>query len=130
LTALVVLLTMLAVHRVTRLVVADEFPPVRAPREAIQDWFGEYDSRGNLVGGRRLGGFGRSVAYLVTCPWCMSVWVGGGIVWAVDHWHGLPVPFLVWAAASSFTGWAAAVEAAADQQHDLREHQLEEKGLR
>lgn len=51
----------LAVHRLTRLVTEDEV--TRPVRERVQDAAPE----------------GR-LAYLLTCPWCVSVWIGAG--WA------------------------------------------------
>jgi len=52
----------LAVHRLTRLAVEDEI--TRPLRERITD--AAPDGR---------------LAYLVTCPWCVSMWIGAG--WAV-----------------------------------------------
>lgn len=50
----------LAAWRLTHLVVKDEFPPVKAARDAVLDHFGP-DS---------------SISYLVGCPYCVGVWAG------------------------------------------------------
>jgi hypothetical protein len=108
-----------AVHRLTRLAVADEIPLVKVPR----DW---------IV--RRLdpppgvhppwGAAGRSIAYLMGCPWCMSVWVGGWVVWVTAVVHGLPVPWLVWATASSVTGLLGSWEAEHEQRWHLNDQAI------
>lgn len=56
---LALLVAALAVYRLTRLVVADE---LTAP---LRD---------------RVVGRGGRLAYLVTCPWCISVWIAAGWV--------------------------------------------------
>lgn len=116
---LLVILVILAIHRLTRLAVADEIPIVKVPRDAAVNWLDPLDGRP-----APWGGFGKSVAYLLGCPWCMSVWVGAVVVWGTVLVHGLPVPWLVWAAASSVTGWAASAESEHDQRWKLNEQQL------
>lgn len=116
---LLVLLVILAIHRLTRLAVADEIPLVKVPRDKAVDWLDPLNGRLPPWGG-----FGKSIAYLLGCPWCMSVWVGGFVVWGTAWLHGLPVPWLVWAAASSVTGWAAAAESEHDQRWKLNEQRL------
>lgn len=83
-TLLVVVLMVLATYRLTRLVVADEFPPVKALRERFEN------NHDNALG------------YLVGCPFCVSVYAAGLVAvatWlALTVWgDGLPVPVLVWA---------------------------------
>lgn len=80
---LLLVLLVLATYSVTRLVTADAFPPVLVAREWVQDRAGP-DS---------------ALAYLVTCPWCVGVYVSAGLVGAV-LWAGysLPLP-LLWVAA-------------------------------
>jgi hypothetical protein len=64
------LLTSLAVARVTRLIVEDEI--LAEPRMwALM----RLDENGKL-------------AYLLVCPWCMSVWVGAGASAAWWAWGG------------------------------------------
>jgi hypothetical protein len=118
---LLVLLVFMAVHRLTRLMVADEIPLVKVPRDKAVNWL-DPD-----VPGRRApwGGFGRSIAYLATCPWCTSAYTGGAVVGLTAWLVGLPVPWLVWAAASSFTGWAASAESEHEQRHELRQRQID-----
>jgi hypothetical protein len=82
---LVLVLMILAAYRLTRLVAVDEFPPIARPRDAYVDrhpdgWF----------------------AYLITCPFCWSVWAAAVVTFAV--WltlavagPGMPLPVLVWA---------------------------------
>src|SRR5688572_6745591 len=113
-TWLLVVLVVVAIHRLTRLAVADEIPLVKVPRDAIVGWLDPDPPKR-----APLRGFGRSVAYLMTCPWCMSMWVGGFVVWATAYLVGLPVPVLVWLAASSVTGWAASAESEHEQRHEL-----------
>jgi Protein of unknown function (DUF1360) len=59
----------LAVHRLTRLAVEDEL--TRPGREAVAKWA---EGTAERVAWPRL-------AYFVTCPWCVSVWLAAG--WAV-----------------------------------------------
>ena len=93
---LLVVLLFLAAFRVTRLLVADEFPPVAAPREWITRRFGP-DS---------------SVAYLVHCPWCTGAYVSAGLVAALDWWtdHDVLAPGLLIAATSAAAGFLAALD--------------------
>lgn len=103
-----ILIFVLAVHRGTRLAVRDEVPIMAIPRNWILDAFGKFDDAGNLVGARRWGPLGWSLAYVFTCDWCMSIWVGLFLVGAcaLTGVH-LPVPWLLILAASSVTGLIA-----------------------
>ena len=56
----------LATYRLTRLITEDEFPPVAHLRERVLERFGPL----------------HWASYLVTCPFCMSVWIGTGVVLA------------------------------------------------
>lgn len=113
---LLVLLT-LTTHRVTRLITADHLPIVAKPREFIQAWLAVYDAEGNLVGPRRWGVAGESIAYLLSCPWCMSVWVAVGLVFgALGSWS-IPLPWLWVAAACSVTGFLSGV---VESEHEVR----------
>lgn len=88
--ALLVFLVVFAVYRITRLLTADSFPPLQSAREAIQHRYGPESWQ----------------AYLSECPWCVSVWIGGAVVLAVDLLvsGGLVAPLLVWPVASGMTG--------------------------
>lgn len=67
------------------------------------------------------GDSGSAIAYLLECPWCMSAWIGGGVVLVADLCTSVPVPFLVWIAASSVTGLIGNYEARHDQAYELAE---------
>lgn len=56
--------TALATLRVTRLVTRDDAPPIQAARDAIIRRFGK----------------GSSVAELVSCPFCSSVWIAFAVL--------------------------------------------------
>lgn len=90
-------LTCLATYRVTRLIVTDTLPVIATPRWAVVRYLATLDRDGNITGARRWGTLGWSVAYLVTCPWCMSGWVAAGLVGTeclvLPH---VPYPWLLW----------------------------------
>lgn len=84
----------LAAARITRLIVADSFPPIENARQRVRRRWGE-------VGWQW---------YLATCPWCMGVWVSGAVTAVVTAWYGLPFPLLVWGAAAWAAGFLTAIE--------------------
>lgn len=93
--ALAVLVLALAVHRVTRLLVADKITePLR-----------------QRLGVTRDGTYRPWLGYLVTCPWCVGMWVAAAGVPAAAL---LPWPWIAWpalaAACSTVTGLLAARE--------------------
>lgn len=92
--ALTVALTVLAVARVTRLLTADRI--LDRPRIAIMEQFGP-DSM---------------TAYWVTCPWCMSIYVGaaGAGAWAAWGTTTAYQAVTLALAASHVTGWLATRE--------------------
>lgn len=104
---LVVALVMLATHRLTHLVVADRI--TRYPREWLQlraerRWFERHPGASD-------GDEWRSwLGYMLSCPWCVSPWVGGAVTLGSMWTVGLPAPLLVWLAASSVTGLLASKE--------------------
>lgn len=71
----VFVLAWLATWRLTHLAVEDAFPLVARPRDAIVAG----DPNGWL-------------AYLVTCTWCSSVWIGAAVTAGVDLLTRYPVP--------------------------------------
>lgn len=87
---LIALLVVLATYRITRLLVADAFPPIAHLRAWPSRRFGD-DS---------------SWAYLAECPWCASMYVAPLVVLAVDLFATTPVvlPVLLALAASAITG--------------------------
>lgn len=51
------------------------------------------------------------LAYYLTCPWCVSVWVGAFVV-VTELICGIDVPYplLLWAASSAVTGFLSSKE--------------------
>jgi hypothetical protein len=115
-----------ATWRATRLLVKDEWPPAKALREWVVDTFGRFTPSGDadgswkLVGGKRLGAVGYSLAYIWTCPWCMSPWVAAALWW-IAVWLGfsVPLPWLLIAVASQMTGLMMTLEERIDQRYEL-----------
>ena len=124
-TVLLVLGLTVATWRVTRLLVADEFPPTRALREIVLRTWGQIDRAGHITGGRRWGGLGHAIAYLWTCPWCMSPWVAAALIALTERWANVPLPWLVGALGASFTGAMTMIEGACEQRFELRRLQIE-----
>lgn len=120
---LTVLLIFLATHRLTRLAVADEVPLVKIPRDAAVKFLDPTPQQRatDPTAKGHWGNTGRALAYLLECPWCMSAYTGGVVVFVTDLFAAVPVPFLVWIAASSVTGLVANVEARHDQAYELAE---------
>lgn len=89
----VLLLVLLAVTtaRVTRLLVADAFPPIARARSWVA-------ARGDWQ------------EYLVHCPWCVGVWAAAALTLVVDVHYGLPAPLLVWGACAHIAGLANILE--------------------
>lgn len=97
---LVVALVCLATHRLTLGVVEDRL--TRRPRTAIQNHYERaYEQRTGRVDPDE---WQSAVAYLLSCPWCMSIWVGGAVTAATVYLTSVPLPVLVWLASSSVTG--------------------------
>lgn len=80
--------------RATRLLVKDDLPIVKRPRDAIVARAGRGLETGHL----------RWYGELITCPWCVSVWIAAAFTLVTDLLVGLPVPVLMF-------GLAAAVAA-------------------
>jgi hypothetical protein len=114
---LLLLLYTLTVHRTSRLLVTDSLPIIARPRDTIQHYFGAYDGYGNLYAGRQLGVVGWSIAYLLGCPWCMSVWVGTALIFGPLGDVSIPLPWLWIAAASTVTGVLGGI---IESEHELR----------
>jgi hypothetical protein len=120
---LIVLLVFLATHRLTRLAIADEVPIVKVPRDAAIRFLDPTPDQVATQPGIKghWGGTGKALAYLLECPWCMSAYTGAAVVIGVDLAASLPLPWLVWIAASTVTGLIANFEARQDQAHELAE---------
>lgn len=114
-----VALICLATHRATRFITRDAFPLVAIPREWIDRRWGieETDVR-KLKEAKRNEPtlplkwpniFQRSFAYLVTCDWCVSVWVSAIHTTFAMIFIGFTWPWwvLIWLTASTVTGLIA-----------------------
>ena len=112
-----------ATWRVTRLLVSEDWPPVRVLRDWVISTFGVVNAEGELVGGRRWGIVGWYVAYVWTCPWCMSPYVAALIWWAADWRLSVPYPWLILACGSGLAGVMAWVESEHDQRWKARDHE-------
>lgn len=118
---LLLIVMSLATYRLTRLVVADTFPPVLWLRDRLVGGWrpltekeGEQlRSKGALaakpwptqaVDGVECRWLARSrwspfwLAELLSCPWCASGWIAAGVTVGVWASVGLAVPLLVWPA--------------------------------
>lgn len=126
--ALLVILLVLAVYRTTRVITRDKLPLIDLPREAFVQRWGAFadtprerdDQRRNRVvrtwryffagewasidGTHRTNLVMKSLAYLWECDWCMSIWVGAGMVYGLTFFVNTPYPWLLWLASSAMTG--------------------------
>jgi Protein of unknown function (DUF1360) len=93
-----VVLVGLAGYRATRLVVADSFPPLARPREALER--------------RTLGTRLEWAGDLVTCHFCASGWVTLALVAGLDWLTSTPVPLpvLVWGGSWAVAALVAELE--------------------
>lgn len=112
------LAAVIAVYRLTRLGVKDDFPPILwlrdrlaggwrplTPKEQGEKWQDEQD-----IGGVRSRYVHRAtwspywLAELVSCPWCLSGWISGAVTALLDLNQSLPDPVLfgfgVWGGAA------------------------------
>jgi hypothetical protein len=102
----------LATARVTRLVTADRL--TEAPRERVTSWLWQRAVRRDAIRARVLGMRPATTeeplaAYLATCPWCASIWIGAvaaPLIWAWGEHPWLWVPALA-LALSEVTGLLA-----------------------
>ena len=116
--------------RLTRLAVSEAWPPVRIIREWIIDRFALVSADGDIIGGKRWGWLGHAIAYVWTCPWCMSPYIGA-LVWAAADWRlSVPFPWLILAAGSGLSGVMAWVESEHEQRWKLRDAEIERNGRR
>jgi hypothetical protein len=114
--------------RLTRLLVVDEFPPVRALRHWFVRTFATVDRDGNVIADRekwgKLAGVAYSIAYVWTCPWCMSVWAAGA-VWAIADYRGsVPWPWAMIALTSLLAGWDANLQGEHDKRWETMDRRL------
>ena len=115
---LLVLLIVLATHRVTRLITRDAFPLVATPRAAFTRRWARFadaktrDEKRMTESGKKTNGFMASLAYLWECDWCASVYVAAVLTYLTWRWTALGdqhwiIAVLLWLAASSLTGLIA-----------------------
>jgi hypothetical protein len=96
------ILMTLTAYRVTRLLVQDNFPPIRWARE-------------RLTGDEETGQIPASwvpfwLEYLAGCYWCMSVWVTGLMTLAVALTVEVPYPLLIWGGMAALVPWISHLE--------------------
>lgn len=89
---LVVVALCASTWRATRLLVKDDLPIVKRPRDAIAARAGRGLEDGHL----------RWYGELVTCAWCVSVYVAAAFTIVTDLVVGIPVPVLVFGLAAAF----------------------------
>lgn len=121
-TWLLYLLVCLATYRCTRLLIKDQlFAPLVARLQTRSE--GRFEARFERRHGQPPPASDRwrsSFAYLLSCPWCVSAYTGALLITLTDcglpfdfadcHGTSVPLPWLLWAAASAFTGWAFSAE--------------------
>lgn len=111
--------------RLQRLLVKDEFPPVRWFRERVIRTMADTAADGSLTAGRRFGQPGLAVAYVFTCYWCMSFYTGL-VVWGLTDWRlSVPYPWLIVAMGSALSGVMGWVEEEHDQRWALRQQDVD-----
>lgn len=93
---LLILMT-LTTYRLARFLVDDEFPPMKWIREKLT---GPYATPPDSEA-RRATRVPYWLAYLFTCPWCMTVWTSGLVTLLVAVTVGIPAPLLVWLAVAA-----------------------------
>lgn len=102
---LTVALVALATYRLTVLTVHDRI--TKRPREWAQLWFeARAEHRSGTVTSDE---WQSSIAYLLGCPWCASIWVGGLVTGITALTVGVALPVLTWLAASAVTGFLCEV---------------------
>ena len=87
----------LASYRIARFIVDDQFPPMKWLREKITGPYATPLDSSERASTR----VPYWLAYLFTCPWCMTVWTAGLVTLLVTVTVGVPAPLLVWLAAAA-----------------------------
>lgn len=83
------ILLALATHFLTYIITDSSFPPIERVRDAIIENHPD-----------------APIAYLVTCPWCVSVYTAAAVVGAADLFSlSLPAPVAWWFACAILGGW-------------------------
>lgn len=109
-------LLILATYRITKLIVDDRIArPLRDPLQnaAERRWQRKHPDHPPEKGcGEDGDEWCSSIAYLLSCPWCMSIWVAGALVSITDVFIvGVPLPVLTALAASGVTGFLSGHDA-------------------
>lgn len=113
-----------ATWRVARMLVLDAVRPVAAVREWFIYTFGVIDEKGHIVGGKRLGWIGWSLAYVWTCLWCMSPWAGAAIWGLAELGHvDVSYPWLIIACGSGLAGVMGMIEHEHEQRSEARDRE-------
>ena len=107
-----VILIALATYRISRFFAVDTlFEPVRLP---VQEWFERRwlrrqpaEDQADMAASEQ---WNSKVSYLLSCPWCLSIWVGAGVVAGVDYLTSVPLPMLVWLTSSAVAGFLSSKE--------------------
>src|SRR5262245_7208170 len=110
-TLLTYMLIILVTYRITRLIIEDRVPPLGPLRDKIMLWWdptGDPRAQEGMVA--HWGYLGKSLRYLFGCPWCMSVWVGAGVVYVFTLYVSVPLPYAAWIVAAAGAGLAATLE--------------------
>lgn len=103
---LVVILIWMSTYRITRLIVSDTI--IKKTRIRVQWWFeSHYEKK---YGGTDDDNWNSKIAYLLGCPWCMSIWVGAIVTLITDITAGVPLPVLTAIAASGVAGYLSTRE--------------------
>ena len=125
-----VLLVCLATYRITRFITRDALPFVAVPRRWIDKQWNPFPddnvwdsykkspqaAKDIVIKALQEGGvksyptgWKRSIAYLIGCSWCTSIWVSAGVSAFVMIFIGLTWPWfvLLWLTASAVTGLIA-----------------------
>lgn len=91
------ILMSLSSYRIARFIVDDQFPPMKWLREKFT---GPYAAPLDSLE-RQQTRIPYWLAYLFTCPWCMTVWTAGLVTLLVAVTVGVPAPLLVWLAVAA-----------------------------
>jgi hypothetical protein len=133
------LILVICAWRLTRFLVLDEFPPIRGVRHWFARTFATVDRFGNLRKDPekwgKLASGAYSVAYVWTCPWCMSPWAAA-IVWAIADrpWWGakadmsVPWPWGILALTSLLAGWDSNLQGEHDKRWEIMDRQSRGEG--
>ncbi len=125
-TYLLVLLFVLGTFRGTRFVTRDEFPLFKFPRDVIVAFFDPDNSHRERWSWAkpRAGWFGKSIAYLVECDWCVSVYVAALFSY-LTYAHPQQMQWVLLAlTASGVTGMIATWEAVIEQKFEMRKIEI------